>query len=96
MLSNDLSERPKLQINSENSTSTCYSDQSYENVGDTEVIGWGSRLSVGIGLVPILRKTTVVPVSNQVCSGAMGAGRISKQMICAGAEGTDTCQVLRL
>ena len=56
------------------------------------MIGWGSSLSVGIGLVPVLRKTTVVAVSNQICSGAMGAGRISERMICAGAVGTDTCQ----
>ena len=58
------------------------------------MIGRGSRLSVGIGLVPVLGKATVVAVSNQVCSEAMGAGRISERMIRAGARGTDTCQVL--
>ena len=67
-------------------------DESFENAVSTEVIGWGSRLSVGIGLVPVLRKATVVAVSNQVCGEAMGAGRISERMICAGAGGTDTCQ----
>ena len=71
-------------------------EESYEGVGDTEVIGWGSNLAVGIGVVPVLRKTTVVPVSNLVCSGALGDGRISEQMICAGAVGTDTCQVFIL
>ena len=69
------------------------SDENFENGVSTEVIGWGSSLSVGIGLVPVLRKATVVAVSNQVCSEAMGAGRISERMICAGAGGTDTCQV---
>ena len=57
------------------------------------MIGWGSSLSVGIGLVPVLRKAAVVAVINQVCSEAIGAGRISERMICAGAGGTDTCQV---
>ena len=36
-----------------------------EGVGDTKVIGWGSSLAVGIGVVPVMRKTTIVPVSNQ-------------------------------
>ena len=47
---------------------------------------------MGIGLVPVLRKASVVPVSNEECSTAMGANRISERMICAGAKGVDTCQ----
>ena len=72
----------------------CYPSlgDSYAGVTDTEVTGWGSTLSVGIGLAPVLRKTTVVPVTNQECSAAMGAGRISERMVCAGAAGKDTCQ----
>ena len=49
-----------------------FSGESFANAVDTEVIGWGSRLAVGIGLVPVLRKTNVVPVSTEVCSTVAG------------------------
>ena len=54
------------------------------------MLGWGA-LEEGGGITEVLQKGQVTTVSNQVCEAAMGLGRISGNMICAGGQ-VDTCQ----
>jgi len=74
--------------------------ESYAGNTETVVTGWGTTEVINIpgigsfstGLSPILRKASVLPVSNSECNAALGAGRVTEGMICAGAENKDSCQ----
>ena len=46
------------------------------------------------GLSPVPRLAQLDIVSNAECEAALGAGRVSSRMVCAGRPGADTCQVL--
>ena len=45
--------------------------------------GWGTLTEGGV-LPERLQKVKVVPLSDQVCEAALGAGRVTDVMICAG------------
>ena len=71
----------------------CYPDpaEDYAGLGETEIVGWGTGEQGG-ELTEVLQKANVVTVTNSECSEVMGPGRITDNMVCAGALGTDTCQ----
>ena len=59
---------------------------------DTWVTGWGRTEATAIGSIStVLQDAQVAPVSWQGCRLVMGETRVTEGMICAGAEGKDTC-----
>ena len=57
----------------------------------SQVSGWGKTDPNVIGISTILQDARMVPVSATSCKLVMGAERITQGMICAGADGIDTC-----
>ena len=66
---------------------------SYSSWSNSLIAGWGTITPGLISLPGVLQKAEVVPVSHNTCQLVMGRDRIQPGMICAGGEGTDTCQV---
>ena len=72
----------------------CFSGNTYAGFRNTLGLGWGFTEAGFISA--ILLKAQLIPVSNTVCTRAMGAfGQITRNMICAANQdlGADTCQV---
>lgn len=66
----------------------------YEGWPKTTVTGWGTLREGAATLPEKLQKVKVAPINDKVCNAALGAGRVTDNMICAGPKegGRDSCQ----